>query len=343
MWSPSNQLTNHLPPTIYHPPNLAPSSPARLLINVSVCGCRLPNFSSHPSKAFRKSGSASVNFPCALILWQKCGWFWWYLLFERIGRYVCMIVSKSSPFQKKPGLLSLLHRYNYQSYRCPLMSIKYPIFDPQQRATQTCQPEATWPSCSSPPTYPDASAPISSVAPSGRDERAARLRPAWSVPEKWWWDDSKTILEKIDVGKTAMLKLFTNINQLSYIWKHLAETSVNWEKKDLWRGDVPPTAVPDCWLPSKCQDLRVPKSPRDPGGRVRRVEWPGIGSALRWIERDFTWEKLHILIRIYIYIYRICYGIILEISMYLGKLWKKKHKPDQTPIYVGNMMIRHLM
>ena len=44
-----------------------------------------------------------------------------------------------------------------------------------------------------------------------------------------------------------------------------------------------------------------------------------------------------------IYIYRICYGIILEISMYLGKLWKKKHKPDQTPIYVGNMMIRNLM
>ena len=280
MWSPSNQLTNHLPPTIYHPPNLAPSSPARLLINVSVCGCRLPNFSSHPSKAFRKSGSASVNFPCALILWQKCGWFWWYLLFERIGRYVCMIVSKSSPFQKKPGLLSLLHRYNYQSYRCPLMSIKYPIFDPQQRATQTCQPEATWPSCSSPPTYPDASAPISSVAPSGRDERAARLRPAWSVPEKWWWDDSKTILEKIDVGKTAMLKLFTNINQLSYIWKHLAETSVNWEKKIF--------GVVMC-LQQQCQTVGCRQSVRIFGSQNLLAtlegafeEWSGLASDRPW-------------------------------------------------------------
>lgn len=81
------------------------------------------------------------------------------------------------------------------------------------------------------------------------------------------------------------------------------------------RGDVPPTAVPDCWLPSKCQDLRVPKSPRDPGGRVRRVEWPGIGSALKWIERDFTWEKLHILIRIYIYYIYIGYIIYMGYVM----------------------------
>ena len=42
--------------------------------------------------------------------------------------YDCL---KIITLQKKTGLLSLLHRYNCHSYRCPLMSIKYPIFDPQ--------------------------------------------------------------------------------------------------------------------------------------------------------------------------------------------------------------------
>lgn len=42
------------------------SQPAKLFINVKVCGCRAPNFSSQPSKARRKIRSASAVLPWSL-------------------------------------------------------------------------------------------------------------------------------------------------------------------------------------------------------------------------------------------------------------------------------------
>ena len=269
-------------PTIYHQPPTKSSTILACKI-VDQCQCvRVPfaQFLFTPQQGFSKERFSFGELPLRLDLVAKMRMI---LVVPSLwkDRKICVYdCLKIITLPKKPGLLSLLHRYNYQSYRCPLMSIKYPIFDPQQRATQTCQPEATWPSCSSPPTYPDASAPISSVAPSGRDERAARLRPAWSVPEKWWWDDSKTILEKIDVGKTAMLKLFTNINQLSYIWKHLAETSVNWEKKIF--------GVVMC-LQQQCQTVGCRQSVRIFGSQNLLAtlegafeEWSGLASDRPW-------------------------------------------------------------